>query len=109
MADESVGLPYVVRGLAADVTDLKAKNVPRAEHEWHWKRDDERASSLKDAIEKLTGKVDSLVEADIPRRIDRVESTLEEMPGRIFRGVIAVVTLIASVAGIIAWAIAHIH
>jgi hypothetical protein len=102
------GLPYVVRALISDIHALRDKSVPRSEHEIRWKHDDARAAVLEDAIDKLNNKVDSLVEADIPRRIDRVENTLDKMPGKILWSVSTVVGIISALVAIVAWMVAHL-
>jgi hypothetical protein len=126
------GLPFVMRELKQEVDNLgqrvdthmvasatKAEVaflaaridsiVPRPEHELRWKHDDERTLRLNEKIDSLADKVDTLVAGNIPTRLDKVERTLDEMPGKIFRGVSGVVSIIAGIAGLIGWLASHLH
>jgi hypothetical protein len=101
------GLPYIVMELRKDVTALQATTVPRTESELRWKNNESRASDLKSSIDEVSKKVDTLVEGDIPRRLDKVENILAELPGKILKNTSIVVSLISAFVAAVVWLVAH--
>lgn len=103
------GLSYVVKELRHDVDTLQQTVVPRKEHELLWKNSDEKSSFMKKAIEDVSHKVDTLLEGDIPRRLDKVEKTLEDLPAKILRSTSIIVSIISTVVAAVVWLISRIN